>query len=205
MVAGLFNALELTGRQIHKVKVVFAGAGAAGIGCAELLVTAGVPLQHITLCDIHGVVYKGRTEEMDPYKARFAQETQARTLAEAIEGADIFIGVSVANIVTKEMVRSMAKQPIIFAMANPDPEIPYGDAKAACPDAIVATGRSDYPNQVNNVLCFRFDQRTGAGLPTQDYRSRKVQSSDSIRQDPVQTPPAQRHHLYRSQQYGKTA
>ena len=156
MVAGLLNALELTGRQIHDVKVVFAGAGAAGIGCAELLVTAGVPLEHIVLCDVHGVVYKGRTEEMDPYKERFAQETQARTLAEAIEGADIFIGVSVANIVSKEMVRSMADQPIIFAMANPDPEISYGDAKAACPNAIVATGRSDYPNQVNNVLCFPF-------------------------------------------------
>ena len=150
------------------------------------------------------MVYKGRTQEMDPYKARFAQETQARTLAEALEGADIFIDVSVANILTKEMVRSMADKPIIFAMANPDLEIPYDDAKAACPDAIVATGRSDCPSQVNNVLCFSFDQRNGAGLPTQDYRSRKVQSSDTIRQDPVQTPPSQRHHLYRSQLPGKT-
>ncbi len=155
-VAGLFNAIELTGRDIAKMKVVFAGAGAAGIGCAELLVKAGVPRRNITMCDIEGVVYKGRTEEMDPYKEKFAQETSARTIAEAIEGADAFFGLSAPNIVTPDMVRSMADRPIIFAMANPTPEISYDEAKMARPDAIVATGRSDYPNQVNNVLSFPF-------------------------------------------------
>lgn len=154
--AGLFNALKLTGRHIAEVKVVVNGAGAASIACAELLVKAGTPRDHITLCDTKGVVYQGRTEGMNQYKERFARETKARTLAEAMEGADIFLGLSAANVVSQEMVCSMADQPIIFAMANPDPEIPYPEAKAARPDAIVATGRSDYPNQVNNVLGFPF-------------------------------------------------
>lgn len=154
--AGIFNALELTGRELGTCKVVVAGAGAAGIACSELLVTAGLPRENVTMCDIHGVVYKGRQEEMDPYKERFAQDTTARMLVEAIEGADIFLGVSAANVLTKAMVRSMADRPIIFAMANPTPEISYDDAKEAQPNAIVATGRSDYPNQVNNVLGFPF-------------------------------------------------
>jgi malate dehydrogenase (oxaloacetate-decarboxylating)(NADP+) len=167
--AGLLNALELTGRRIHEVKVVFCGAGAAGIGCAETLVRAGVPREHITLCDKDGVVYKGRTENMNPYLERFAHETDARTLADAVKGKDMFFGVSIANVLTADMVRSMAKRPIIFAMANPDPEITYEDAKAACPDAIVATGRSDYPNQVNNVLCFPFIFRGAL-----DVRARRI-------------------------------
>jgi malate dehydrogenase (oxaloacetate-decarboxylating)(NADP+) len=167
--AGLLNALELTGGKIHEIKVVFSGAGAAGIGCAEMLVRAGVPREHITMCDKAGVVYEGRTEEMNPYLERFAQPTQARTLAEVIEGADVFFGVSVGNILTKDMVRSMAARPIIFAMANPEPEISYEDAKAANPDAIVATGRSDYPNQVNNVLCFPFVFRGAL-----DVRARQI-------------------------------
>lgn len=154
--AGIFNALKLTGRHIAEVKVVVNGAGAASIACAELLVKAGTPRDHITLCDTKGVVYQGRTEGMNPYKERFARETSLRTLAEAMAGADIFLGLSAANVVSQEMVRSMADRPIIFAMANPDPEIPYPEAKAARPDAIVATGRSDYPNQVNNVLGFPF-------------------------------------------------
>jgi malate dehydrogenase (oxaloacetate-decarboxylating)(NADP+) len=155
-VAGIFNSMEITNRIISEIKIVVAGAGAAGIGCSELLVQAGVPRKNITLYDIHGVVYKGRVEDMDPYKEQFAQDTTDRTLAEAIKGADVFLGVSAPNILTQDMVRSMADQPIIFAMANPDPEISYADAKAARPDAIVATGRSDYPNQVNNVLGFPF-------------------------------------------------
>ena len=167
--AGLFNALELTGRKIHSVKVVFCGAGAAGIGCAELLVRAGVPREHITLCDKDGVVYKGRSENMNPYMERFAKDTDARTLAEAVKGMDVFFGVSAANVMTPDMVRSMAPKPIIFAMANPDPEIPYHDAKAARPDAIVATGRSDFPNQVNNVLCFPFIFRGAL-----DVRARQI-------------------------------
>ncbi len=155
-VAGIMNALELTGRAIGEVKVVVNGAGAASIACAELLVKAGVPRLHITLCDSKGVVYQGRTAGMNPYKERFALETSARTLAEAMQNADIFLGLSVAGAVSKEMVRGMADRPIIFAMSNPDPEITYPDAKSARPDAIVATGRSDYPNQVNNVLGFPF-------------------------------------------------
>jgi malate dehydrogenase (oxaloacetate-decarboxylating)(NADP+) len=154
--AGIFNALKLTGRHIAEVKVVVNGAGAASIACAELLVKAGTPREHITLCDTKGVVYQGRAEGLNPYKERFTRETSARTLAEAMVGADIFLGLSAANVVTQDMVRSMADRPIIFAMANPDPEIPYPEAKAARPDAIVATGRSDYPNQVNNVLGFPF-------------------------------------------------
>jgi malate dehydrogenase (oxaloacetate-decarboxylating)(NADP+) len=167
--AGLFNALSIIGRKIHEVKIVFSGAGAAGIGCAELLVSAGAPRENITMCDKHGVVYKGRQEEMNPYLERFAKDTDARTLAEVIKGADVFFGVSVGNILTKDMVRSMGDQPIIFAMANPNPEITYEDAKAARPDAIVATGRSDYPNQVNNVLCFPFIFRGAL-----DVRARQI-------------------------------
>jgi malate dehydrogenase (oxaloacetate-decarboxylating)(NADP+) len=166
--AGLLNALELTGRKIHEIKIVFSGAGAAGIGCAELLVSAGAPRENITMCDKDGVVYVGRAE-MNPYLARFAKDTEARTLADVIAGADAFFGVSVGNVLTKDMVRSMADQPIIFAMANPDPEITYEDAKAARPDAIIATGRSDYPNQVNNVLCFPFIFRGAL-----DVRARQI-------------------------------
>ncbi len=169
LVAGLLNALELTGRKIHDIRVVFSGAGAAGIGCAELLVRAGVPREQVTLCDKEGVVYKGRPEGMNPYLEGFAQETQARTLGEAIPGADVFIGVSAAGVLTRDMVRTMAERPIIFAMANPDPEIAYEDAKAARPDCIVATGRSDYPNQVNNVLCFPFIFRGAL-----DVRARQI-------------------------------
>ncbi|MFN8453283.1 MAG: NADP-dependent malic enzyme [Anaerolineae bacterium] len=154
--AGIFNALELTKRRLETAKMVVCGAGAAGIACTELLVKAGIPRANITMCDIKGVVYKGRTEEMDSYKEQFAQDTLSRTLGEVIDGADIFLGLSAANVLTKDMVRRMAARPIIFALANPDPEIPYPDAKAARPDAIVATGRSDYPNQVNNVLGFPF-------------------------------------------------
>ena len=154
--AGLLNALELQGKKIDEIKVVINGAGASGIATAQHLVRLGVPKEHITMCDSRGVIYKGRKEGMNPYKERFAVETDARTLAEAMRGADVFFGLSVANCVTPEMVKSMADKPIIFAMANPDPEIPYEVAKEARPDAIVATGRSDYPNQVNNVLGFPF-------------------------------------------------
>lgn len=154
--AGLINALELTGKRLEEVKIVVNGAGAAGIACANLIVNMGAPRAHITMCDSRGVIYAGRTAGMNRYKAQFARETELRTLEEAIVDADVFIGVSVADIVTPAMVKSMADRPIIFAMANPDPEIPYDVAKAARPDAIVATGRSDYPNQVNNVLGFPF-------------------------------------------------
>ncbi len=154
--AALLNALEILGKDIRKVKVVFNGAGASGIACANYYLSLGVERRNLILCDTKGVVYAGRKENMNPYKAKLAAETKARTLAEAIEGADVFVGLSGANVVTKEMVKSMAKDPVIFAMANPDPEITYDDATSVRSDLIMATGRSDYPNQVNNVLGFPF-------------------------------------------------
>ncbi len=154
--AALVNALEVVGKPIDKVKVVFNGAGASGIACAEHWVRLGVKRENIILCDTKGVIYKGRTKNMNPYKERFIQDTPFRTLAEAMVGADVFCGLSVKDAVTKDMIRSMAKDPVVFAMANPDPEITYEDAKAARNDVIMATGRSDYPNQVNNVLGFPF-------------------------------------------------
>jgi malate dehydrogenase (oxaloacetate-decarboxylating)(NADP+) len=154
--AAFLNALELTGKDIDKIKVVYSGAGAAGIACVTLYIKLGVRQENVILCDSLGVIYKGRRERMNPYKEKYAVETSKRTLAEAMEGADVFVGVSTADLVTKEMVRSMNDRPIVFAMANPDPEITYEDAKAARDDVIMATGRSDYPNQVNNVLGFPF-------------------------------------------------
>lgn len=154
--AALLNAMELVNKSLDKVHVVFCGAGAAGIACANLYVALGVKLENVTLVDTKGVVYQGRTEGMNPYKEKFARKTDRRTLADAMAGADVFVGVSSAGLVTKDMVRSMADHPIVFAMANPDPEITYDDAKSAREDVIMATGRSDYPNQVNNVLGFPF-------------------------------------------------
>lgn len=154
--AALLNGLEVVGKKIGDVKVVFNGAGAAGIACAKLYETLGVKRDHMLLCDSKGVIYAGRTEGMNKYKERFAATTKARTLAEAMAGADVFVGVSVADCVTQDMVRSMAAKPLVFAMANPDPEITYEQATAARDDLIMATGRSDYPNQVNNVLGFPF-------------------------------------------------
>jgi len=154
--AALLNALEIVGKAIGEVRVVFSGAGAAAIATAEHYVRLGVKREHIILCDRAGVIYKGRAGEMDPYKARFQADTPARDITEALVGADVFIGLSVAGAVTGEMLRRMAKKPIIFALANPVPEILPDAVRAVRSDAIVATGRSDYPNQVNNVLGFPF-------------------------------------------------
>lgn len=154
--AALINALDLVGKPIDSVQITISGAGASAISCAELMIRLGVPRHHITLVDTRGVVYKGRKEGMNPYKERLAVETDARTLADAVRGADVFYGLSVADILTPQMVKTMAERPLIFAMANPDPEIRYEVAKETRPDAIVATGRSDYPNQINNVLGFPF-------------------------------------------------
>ncbi len=154
--AALVNALELVGKTLADAKIVFNGAGAAAISCARFYVELGATRGNIILCDSKGVIYAGRKEGMNPQKESFAVPTKARTLADALVGADAFVGLSVAGSVTPEMVKKMAPKPVIFAMANPDPEIRYEDAKAARPDAIVATGRSDYPNQVNNVLGFPF-------------------------------------------------
>ncbi len=154
--AGLLNSLEVVGKDIGEIRIAVSGAGASAISCADLAVQLGVPRENILMVDSRGVLYKGRTEGMNKYKERFAQDTDARTLADAVRGADVFYGLSVADMLTPDMVKTMAERPIIFAMANPDPEIKYELAKEVRPDAIVATGRSDYPNQVNNVLGFPF-------------------------------------------------
>ncbi|QGM47666.1 NADP-dependent malic enzyme [Methylocystis heyeri] len=154
--AGLINALLLTGRDIRKTRLVCNGAGAAGIACLELAKALGFDPANVTLCDTKGVIYRGRSEGMNQWKSAHAVETSARTLAEALEGADIFFGLSVKGALTPDMLKGMAKDPIVFAMANPDPEILPEEALAVRPDAIVATGRSDYPNQINNVLGFPY-------------------------------------------------
>jgi malate dehydrogenase (oxaloacetate-decarboxylating)(NADP+) len=154
--AGLLNALEIIGKDIGKIRIVVNGAGAAGIACANMALTLGAKQENMILCDSKGVIYKGRTEGMNPYKERLATESSVRTLEEAMEGADVFFGVSAKDAVTPEMVASMAKDPVIFAMANPDPEILPSVALKVRDDVIIGTGRSDFPNQVNNVLCFPF-------------------------------------------------
>ncbi|MEM9290888.1 MAG: NADP-dependent malic enzyme [Acidobacteriota bacterium] len=154
--AALLNALEVAGKRIEDVRVVFSGAGAAAIGCLRLYLRLGLRKENVLLVDSRGVVHTEREGQLPPIKAEFAAETERRTLAEALDGADVFVGLSVAGLVTQDMVRSMADHPIVFAMANPDPEIGYEEAKAAREDVILATGRSDYPNQVNNVLGFPF-------------------------------------------------
>ncbi len=154
--AALLNSLELVGKRIDQIRTVISGAGAAAIATAEFFVKLGMRRERLVLVDTHGVVYAGRTEGMNPYKARLAAQTSARTLAEALVGADAYLGLSIGGLVSREMVKAMAERPIIFALANPDPEITYADSRAARPDAIVSTGRSDDPNQVNNVLGFPF-------------------------------------------------
>src|SRR6202000_3104186 len=154
--AGVINACHLTGRKMTDIKVVVNGAGAAGIACLELLKAMGLPNGNAILCDTKGVIYRGRTNGMNQWKSAHAVDTDARTLEDAMKDSDVFLGLSVKGAVTQEMVKSMKKAPIIFAMANPDPEITPEDVKAVRPDAIVATGRSDYPNQVNNVLGFPY-------------------------------------------------
>ena len=154
--AGLLNALEITGKRADQIRVIISGAGASAVACGEFWIRLGVQRENILMVDTKGVVYKGRKEGMNPYKERFAADTKARTLAEAVKGTDVFLGLSVKDILTADMVKTMAAQPLIFALANPDPEIKYELAKETRPDAIIATGRSDYPNQINNVLGFPF-------------------------------------------------
>ncbi|HEY3170836.1 MAG TPA: malic enzyme-like NAD(P)-binding protein, partial [Thermoanaerobaculia bacterium] len=154
--AALLNALEIAGKEIGDVKVVFLGAGASAIACARLYLSYGVQKENLRMVDKSGVIYAGRAEDTNPYKAQFAVETRERTLADALEGADVLVGLSSKGLVKGEMLKRMAKDPIVFALANPDPEIMPEEARAARPDVIMATGRSDYPNQVNNVLGFPF-------------------------------------------------
>ena len=154
--AAITNGLKVVGKDIKKVKLVSSGAGAAALACLDLLVDIGLPLENITVTDLAGVVYKGRVELMDPDKERFARETDARTLAEAIGGADIFLGLSAGGVLKQDMVKQMADKPLILALANPTPEILPELALEVRPDAVLCTGRTDYPNQVNNVLVFPF-------------------------------------------------
>ena len=154
--AAIRNGLRIIGKTLKEVKLVASGAGAAALACLDLLVDMGLPVANVTVTDKYGVVWRGRKEEMDPRKERYAKETNARTLGEVIDGADIFLGLSAPNVLKPEMVARMAGRPLIFALANPDPEIAPAAARAVRPDAIIATGRTDYPNQVNNVLCFPF-------------------------------------------------
>jgi malate dehydrogenase (oxaloacetate-decarboxylating)(NADP+) len=167
--AAFLNALEITGRSIEKTRIVISGAGASGIACARLYGDLGVPRENLVLADSRGVIYKGRREGINPYKEQFATERPERTLGEALRGADVFLGLSSGGLVSPEMVRGMAAKPIIFAMANPDPEILPDQVAEVRDDAIMATGRSDYPNQVNNVLGFPFIFRG-----TLDVRARKI-------------------------------
>ncbi len=154
--AAVLNGLKVVGKDLAKVKLVASGAGAAALACLDLLVKMGMPIANITVTDIKGVVYRGRKEEMDPDKERYAREIKARTLDEVMGGADVFLGLSAGGVLKPEMVKKMAGRPLILALANPEPEIRPELAKAARPDCVIATGRSDYPNQVNNVLCFPF-------------------------------------------------
>jgi malate dehydrogenase (oxaloacetate-decarboxylating)(NADP+) len=167
--AALLNALLITERKIEDTRVVFSGAGASGIACARLYKDLGVKPENILLCDSRGVIHSGREEGMNPYKEEFAIETKARTLSDALVDADVFVGLSQAGLVSQQMVKAMAPKPIVFAMANPDPEITPEDVVAVRPDAITATGRSDYANQVNNVLGFPFIFRGAL-----DVRAREI-------------------------------
>jgi malate dehydrogenase (oxaloacetate-decarboxylating)(NADP+) len=154
--AALLNSLEISGKKIDEIKIVFSGAGAAALASANHFVQIGVPKEHIWFCDIHGLVYKGRKELMFPEKEIYVQGNRPGCLAATLEGADMLIGLSVGNIITQDMLKRMRESPVIFAMANPDPEIKYELVKEARPDAIVGTGRSDYPNQINNLLGFPY-------------------------------------------------
>jgi malate dehydrogenase (oxaloacetate-decarboxylating)(NADP+) len=181
--AALLNALELVGKKITQIKVVFNGAGASAMATARFYIKLGARRENILMCDTRGVIYQGRAEGLNRYKEEFAAKTQARTLADALQGADVFVGLSAAvgGLVTRAMIQSMAKKPLIFAMANPTPEISYEEAKAARADAIVATGRSDYPNQINNVLGFPFIFRGALDVrATQINEAMKVAAAQAL-------------------------
>ena len=179
--AAVRNALRLAEKDIGDVRLVTSGAGAAALACVNLLVGMGLPRENVTLTDIDGVVYAGRNDGMHPIMAQYAQETEARTLAEVVDGADIFLGLSAPNVLKPEMVATMAPTPLIFALANPTPEIMPEDARAARPDALIATGRSDFPNQVNNVLCFPHIFRGALDVGATDINEEmKIAAVDAI-------------------------
>ena len=184
--AAVLNGLKVVGKNINDVKLVASGAGAAALACIDLLVLLGLPTENIWVTDIKGVVYKGRKEEMDPLKERYAHETSARTLGEVIEGADVFLGLSAGGVMKKEMVAKMAPRPLVLALANPTPEIMPEEVKAVRDDAVIATGRSDYPNQCNNVLCFPFIFRgaldVGATTITEEMKLAAVRALAELAQ-----------------------
>ncbi|HEU0231299.1 MAG TPA: malic enzyme-like NAD(P)-binding protein, partial [Burkholderiaceae bacterium] len=185
--SAFISGLRVAGKAIDQVKVVVSGAGAAALGCLDLMVDLGLPLKNIWVTDIEGVVYKGRTALMDPDKERFAQETGARKLADVIDGADVFLGLSAGGVLKPEMVAKMAERPIILALANPTPEILPEEARAVRDDVIMATGRSDYPNQVNNVLCFPYIFRgaldVGATTITRGMEKAAVEAISRLAQE----------------------
>jgi malate dehydrogenase (oxaloacetate-decarboxylating)(NADP+) len=179
--AGLINALEISGKKIGDMRVVVNGAGAAGIACSNFYVHLGIKKENIVLCDTRGVVYKGRTAGMNQYKEAYAVDTKDRTLADAVKGADMFLGLSVGGALTPEMLKTMNKDPIVFACANPDPEIQPQQALAARSDVIISTGRSDYPNQVNNVLGFPFIFRGALDVDASDVNEEmKMAASQAL-------------------------
>jgi malate dehydrogenase (oxaloacetate-decarboxylating)(NADP+) len=202
--AGLVNACLITGRKFEDIKVVVNGAGASAIACTSLIKSMGVRHDNVVMCDSKGVIYKGR-DGVDQFKSAHAVETDARTLSDAVKGADVFLGLSVAGAMTQDMVRQMADQPIIFAMANPDPEISPPDAMAVRPDAIVATGRSDYPNQVNNVLGFPFIFRGALDVrATAINEEMKIAAANAIAELAREQVPEEVAVAYgRSQQFGR--
>ncbi|PKO26040.1 MAG: NADP-dependent malic enzyme, partial [Betaproteobacteria bacterium HGW-Betaproteobacteria-5] len=182
--AAILNGLHLLGKDLKQVKVVTSGAGAAALACLDLLVMLGIPVENIWVTDIKGLVFEGRVEEMDEIKARYAKRTAARTLGEAIEGADVFLGLSAGGVLKPEMVAKMAANPMVMALANPTPEIMPEQVKAVRDDAIICTGRSDYPNQVNNVLCFPFIFRgaldVGASTITEEMKIAAVKAISAL-------------------------
>jgi len=189
VLAGLINAAEITGRDFKKMKVILNGTGAAGIACIELIKSYGLPHENVTALDRTGVIYEGRTEEMNQWKSAHAIKTDARTLADAIKGADVFIGLSAKGALSPDMLKLMASKPIIFAMANPDPEIDPDEARKVRPDAIIATGRSDYPNQVNNVMGFPYIFRGAldvrASTINDEMKLAAVQAIAALAREPV--------------------
>lgn len=186
--AGLINACEITNRKIEDLKVVVVGAGAAGIACTKFYVQMGIDPKNIFMFDSRGLIHKGRND-LNPFKAEFAQEKDLGSLEDVIKGADCFLGLSTKGLLSKDMVRSMAKDPVIFAMANPDPEITYDDAKEASPNCIMGTGRSDYPNQVNNVSGFPYIFRgaldVGATIINEEMKVAAAQSLADLAKEPV--------------------
>ncbi len=187
--AAIINALQVVNKELSEVRVTVSGAGSAAIACLDLLVGMGLRKENILVTDRSGVIYNGRSQELDPNKACYAVDTKARTLADAVKGADIFLGLSSGNVLKPEMVLSMAERPIILAMANPVPEIMPEEVKAVRPDAVIATGRSDYPNQVNNVLCFPFIFRgaldVGATTINEEMKIASVYAIAELAKEPI--------------------